>query len=492
MTRISSYTLKVILAASFGSITYGYASGIAAAIVAQPNFLKYFDYGRSTDIADAFNGLFSGSGIIGVLFGGFVSEKFGRKPAIFTGCGIAMLGGILMTASVALSMLYVARIVMGISVGMLVMLIPLYQTEVAPAEGRGLLVSMHGVMILLGYSLAGWINIGLYFASIKSNWRVAFAFQILWPLCLAISMCFLPESPRWLVEHDLIGKARSVFTVLEPLLTDDEFELLVSQISNESKSASWKSVITMKSYRKRLLIGLLVMIGGQGTGTVAITNYGPTIYGNLGFDNLQQLYIGTGQITSGILWNFISGILADVLGRKALMMIGFLGAGVLSMTLETIMCALYAGTNNKGGNSAAVFFMYLHILFYGGTTDATTYVYVNEIWPTHIRSKGSALCTTGLFIGILAFTTGVTTAMQNIGWKFYLVFICMSFVNFFLLWVFVPETKNLTLEEIGELFGDVNADSIDHKSVESHAYKENEKLKGIVRVNSFENSQTSV
>ena len=68
----------------------------------------------------------------------------------------------------------------------------------------------------------------------------------------------------------------------------------------------------------------------------------------------------------------------------------------------------------------------------------------------------------------------------------------MSFVNFFLLWIFVPETKNLTLEEIGELFGDVNADSIDHKSVESHAYKENEKLKGIVRVNSFENSQTSV
>lgn len=137
------------------------------------------------------------------------------------------------------------------------------------------------------------------------------------------------------------------------------------------------------------------MLGGQATSTVAIANYGPTIYATLGFKPIQRLLISAGNLTSGIVWSLMCAFLLDRVGRKTLMIIGFVGAGIFSMTMELLMVALYVDTNNKGGNAAAVLFMFLHIFFYGGTTDATTYVYITEIWPTHIRSKGAALSTTG-------------------------------------------------------------------------------------------------
>lgn len=454
MQKIPRTTLKVIIAACFGSLTYGYTSGIGGSIIAQPNFIEYFNYQSSTGIADTFNGLLSAGGIVGVIIGAILSERYGRRLAIWVGSITGVIGGAIMTGAVNLGMLYASRVILGIAIGMLVMLVPLYQTEVSPTEGRGLLVCMHGVFLLLGYALSAWINVGFYFVTNKNNWRIPIAIQMLWPLLLACTLFILPESPRWLITHKHVEKARIVMKDLEPDLTDDEFELLYHQLAMENQNSSWKSIITTKSYRKRLYIGLLIMIGGQATGTVAVTNYGPTIYATLGFTYLDQLLISAGYLTSGLVWNFVSAFLSDAYGRKTLFIVGSFGSGVVAMTLETVMVALYAGTDNKAGNGAAVAFIFLHIFFYGGCVDANTYVYVNEIWPTHIRSKGAALSTLGLFIGILAFTTGVTTAMENIKWRFFLIFIALTTFFIVVAIFFFPETKNLSLEEIGEIFGD--------------------------------------
>ncbi|CDK27157.1 unnamed protein product [Kuraishia capsulata CBS 1993] len=364
-----------------------------------------------------------------------------------------------MCASVHIAMLYVSRFIMGIGIGMIVMLIPLWQTEIAPPEARGLLVGIHGTMNIMGYSLCNWIDVGFYFcADKKANWRVPLAIQMLWPIILGCVIRYMPESPRWLIEHNQLSDAREVLQSLRPDLDDDNFKVMVEQIANENQHTSWRSLFTVPSYRKRLFVGFMAMIGGQATGTLVVTNYGPTIYGNLGFSSLDQLLLSAGYITSGVFLNLGCAFLLDVAGRKTLLMIGFAGAGCVAITLELVMVALYAGTNNVKGNDAAVFFIFFHILFYGGTTDATTYVYATEIWPTHIRSKGAALCTSGLFIGILAFTTGVQTAFNTIGWKYYLIFVCLSFINFWIVFFIFPETKGLSLEEIGALFGeDVNA-----------------------------------
>lgn len=454
--NVTIHTFKLILACSFGSITYGYVSGVAGTITAQPSFIDYFDYeGDDGKRANAFNGLLNGGGLVGVLFAGYLSELLGRKKSIFVSCCFGVVGGGLMAGAVNLAMLYVARFIMGISFGMIVMLVPLWQTEVAPASSRGLLVGMHGVMILVGYSSCAWIDVGFYFLDdTRANWRVPLAFQALWPAALGCMIWGLPESPRYLIEHNRLDEARAVMKTLEDGFDDEKFDIIVEQIANENSHSSWSSLFTVPAYRKRLFVGFMAMIGGQATGTLVVTNYTPALLKGLGFSNLNQLLLSAGYITTGLIWNFICALILDIVGRKVLLLIGFIGAGVLCMSMECILVGLYSGTDNKGGNSAAVFFIFLHLFFYGGTVDANTYVYATEIWPTHIRSKGTALSTSGLFVGVLAFTTGVSTALNNIGWKFYLVFVCMSTVNTVIVYFIFPETKGLSLEEIGVLFGE--------------------------------------
>lgn len=461
MGKYSGHTLRLIFAASFGSLTYGYSSGLAGSATALPSFVAYFDYESSTAKADIFNGIYSGAGLIGCLVGGVFSERFGRRWAIFIGSCLGVIGGAIMTGAVNIVMIYVSRAILGLCVGMLVMLIPLWQTEIAPAEGRGLLVSMHGVMILLGYSLAMWISYGFYFASNEKAWRAIFGFQMLWPMCLGVFVWTLPESPRWLIENNKYESARESLQKLDPNTAEKGLNDMIQGIASENQNSSWSSLVKVKSYRKRLLLGLLIMIGGQSTGTVVVANCGPIIYGALGFSSEKQILINACYISTAVLWNYVSALLIDRVGRKTLLMIGFFGSGVFVMSMESIMVARFAGTTNVAGNRAAVFFIFLHVFFYGGTSDATTYVYNTEIWPTHIRSKGSSLSVSGLFVGLLAYTTGASTAMSNIGWKYYIVFICLSFCSTIMLYLYMPETKNLRLEEIGALFGDASEDHED-------------------------------
>lgn len=124
------------------------------------------------------------------------------------------------------------------------------------------------------------------------------------------------------------------------------------------------------------------------------------------------------------------------------------------------MVAEFVGTNNKVGNGLGVFFLYLFVFFYGGTMDASSYVYCAEIFPTSIRAHGVGLSVSGLFIMTLIYTQTAPTAFENVGWKFYLVFIIIPWIGAFIMGKYFPETAGLSLEEIAVLFGDEAAPNV--------------------------------
>lgn len=116
------------------------------------------------------------------------------------------------------------------------------------------------------------------------------------------------------------------------------------------------------------------------------------------------------------------------------------------------MVTEFSGTSNKIGNSFGVFFLYLFVTFFGGSMDASSYVYYAEIFP--IRAQGVGVSVSGLFIMTLIYTQAAPVAFANVGWKYYLVFIIISWFGVILMEMFCPETAGLSLEEIDELFGD--------------------------------------
>lgn len=162
----------------------------------------------------------------------------------------------------------------------------------------------------------------------------------------------------------------------------------------------------------------------------------------------------------------------DKFGRRSLLLIGAIGTLVTAIFL----CALtaeYIGTTHKAGLKAAVFFCFLYIFWWCFFIDATQYVYVlrtysgrntltdfdsyiAEIYPNHLRSAGVAFGLASFYLASEVTLVAAPIAMDNIGWKFYLVLICPSFVYVWIIYFLFPETKGRTLEEIGALFGDAN------------------------------------
>lgn len=119
-----------------------------------------------------------------------------------------------------------------------------------------------------------------------------------------------------------------------------------------------------------------------------------------------------------------------------------------------VLLSLPLDQQTSGTAAGAVFFLFGHIVFYASFIDATTYIYVSEIFPTRLRAAGTSISISGLFLASLIFTQAASSAFDAIGWKYYILFTILTAAVIAILWFFYPETKNLSLEEIAKLFGD--------------------------------------
>ncbi|KIL85037.1 hypothetical protein FAVG1_11910 [Fusarium avenaceum] len=485
---VTGYNILIIAFATFGSITYGYCSAIIGSTLGQPSFLSYFGLDTASNapaLIGAINGLFQGGGLLGTLMFGALADKIGRCKAMFCASILAVIGGGLQAGSVHLAMYLVARFLTGFAVGGLVMIVPLWQSEVAPPHARGLLVGLHGVSILLGYSSSAWVGFGFFFVNAQgAQWRPPLAIQCFPPLVLACGVYFIPESPRWLVENGQHDRAESILQRIYKDSSDPtnrearvEFGQIHAQVELERHlPSSWSAIFTVPHYRKRALIGFTTLLAGQLTGTTVINNYGPSLYSALGHGASDSLALSAGWLTEGLVCNAINALLLDYVGRKWLMTTGLVGCAV-SLLGVSVMVAIYGGTTNKGGNGAGVFFLYLHLTFYATCMDASTYVYGSEIWPTHLRGKGFAISCAGLFVGSLTLLEAAPTAFETIGWRFYLIMMAFTIICAVIFALYFPETKGLTLEEISSLFGDEVAIEASHAENHSSVISESEKGK---------------
>lgn len=165
------------------------------------------------------------------------------------------------------------------------------------------------------------------------------------------------------------------------------------------------------------------------------------------------------------------------------MLIGSIGV----LTSVVFLCALTASfldTTNKAGLRAAVFFVFFYIFWWCFFIDATQYVYLAEIFPNHLRSQGVALGLSAFYLASEVTLVAAPVALNQIGWKFYLVLICPSVVYITLIFFLFPETKGRTLEEIGALFGD-------EKNVASHYYGISEEERAKIHEDALREVQTS-
>lgn len=151
--------------------------------------------------------------------------------------------------------------------------------------------------------------------------------------------------------------------------------------------------------------------------------------------------------------NIFTALYVDKIGRRKLLLIG-LGGCVICNIFECALQATYLGSTNKAGLNAAIFFIFFFVIFWSSCLDATQYLYVAEIFPTHLRSQGTAIGLIGLYCGTIIVLVAGPIALNAISWKFFIVLIIPPAIEFVAVYLFFPETKQRSLEDVAEQFGD--------------------------------------
>ena len=338
--------------------------------MAQPSFLAYFELDTrpdATDIISTMNGLFQAGSFVGALMITWVGDRWGRKMAITVPAILVLISGACLAGSVNVSMFLAFRFFSGMGSWMLLGSVPVWMTEIVPPKNRGLLVDIHSASLLTGYFFATWAGFGFYHYHPAANnqWRAPLGLQCVPAFIVLCAMYWLPESPRWLIQH---GKHEEARRILNRLHASDEAAIEYSQIDAQIRldkhlPNSWMSMITKPSYRKRTLYAIGLACGIQFTGVLVINNYGSVIYEGLGFGVSQTLLYQAGYITLSLGTGIMAIFVIDLLPRNKMVALGtFLT--ITCLTVEAALVANYpTGPNeNKAALKAAVAMTFLYIV----------------------------------------------------------------------------------------------------------------------------------
>ncbi|KIY03496.1 uncharacterized protein Z520_00187 [Fonsecaea multimorphosa CBS 102226] len=460
-----------IVAASLGSCMYGYSASVISTTLIQSSFIKVMGLdtaANASDLKGLTGSMYQVGGFLGTFTVSPISDKWGRKIGIAVPAACACVTAALLAGSVNIKMFIAFRFLAGMAAYNIVSSVPVWMSEVAPPSVRGVLVDIHGISLLFGYALASWVGFAFWKQGNDNGWRALQALNATPGILLLGFLPWLPESPRWLLMNDRYEEAEAV---LKKLHTEEEAAVELAQIATQVRvdrtlESSYWSLIKKPSYRKRAIMSFIIPAGIQLSGPLVLNNYGPTLYGALGYDTEQQFLYQIGWYTVAIGGGFLALFVVERVARPKLIAFGIQFC-LCCLAIEAALVATYTTPEalehpNDNALRASVAMLFVYVVMWEICLDGTQFVYISEICPNHLRAKGIALGMAGLCAMNIMWLQVAPIAFQTIRWKFYLCFIIpgTAFVCFLLYWF--PDTRGYPLEEVAKIFGDEDEISTAH------------------------------
>ncbi|XP_008801247.1 probable inositol transporter 2 [Phoenix dactylifera] len=328
------YILRLAFSAGIGGLLFGYDTGvISGALLYIRDDFQQVD--RSTVLQETIVSMAVAGAIVGAAFGGWMNDRFGRRPSILLADALFFVGAIVMAVAPIPAIIILGRIFVGLGVGMASMTSPLYISEASPAKIRGALVSTNGLLITGGQFLSYLIN--LAFTRTAGTWRWMLGVAGLPALVQFILMLMLPESPRWLYRKERKEEAAEILRKIYPSHElDKEMEAL--RLSVEAEIAEEGSVdghgmfnklkkgMGSTVVRRGLVAGILVQVAQQFVGINTVMYYSPTIVQLAGYAS-NSTALALSLITSGLnaLGSIVSIFFVDRAGRRKLLLLSLIG-----------------------------------------------------------------------------------------------------------------------------------------------------------------------
>ncbi|WPG97782.1 Inositol transporter 1 [Acrodontium crateriforme] len=449
------FTWLLVAFASMG----GLLSGLDQSLISGANLFLPKDLGLDARQNSLVNSGMPLGAVGGALILGPCNEYFGRRRSIIISCILYTIGAALEAGSVNYGMIVAARVILGLGVGLEGGTVPVYVAETVERRLRGNMVSLYQFNIALGEVLG--YAVAAMFLKVPGNWRYILGSSLVFSTIMFIGMLFMPESPRFLMHK---GRTVDAFSVWKRIrgLNDSEArgEFFVMKVSNDEEEAQiaagsagrkypWLDFFTKPRARRALVYANIMIFLGQFTGINAIMYYMSVLMSQMGFNDIQSNYmalVGGGSLLIGTIPAIF---LMETCGRRfwanAMLPGFFIGLVLVGVSYQI------------GDHTAKLAVYFIGLIMYEmffGSYACLTWVIPSESYPTYLRSYGMEVSDAWLFLSSFIVTYNFT-AMQEAMTKPGLA------IGFFggiavLGWVyqvlFMPETKDKTLEEIDLIF----------------------------------------
>ncbi|KAG1449032.1 hypothetical protein G6F56_008771 [Rhizopus delemar] len=446
--------------------------GYLAKITTNVYFIGGFAAIADSLLQGGINGALSAGCFVGALVAGYPADRYSRKYTLIGASFIFIIGSILQAAANGVPMLCVGRVLNGLSVGVTSMVVPLYQSEIAPKEIRGRIVSVQQWSITWGIFLAFWIQYGCQFIENTAAFRIPWAVQGVPAVILVCGMWFFPFSPRWLADKGRMDEALKVLADIhgngDPshprvLL---EMEEIRATIYFDQEIASHRYTDLFKpGMAYRVFLGVCLQVWQQLTGMNIIMFYAVLLFEQAGVGDSQQATL----LSSGISYviNVVMTVPAilfvDKWGRRPTLIFGALVMSIFLWAVGGILATnqwyidpsdgkWYVTISSKTQVNGVVACIYLFVAAFATSWGPLGWVYPAEIYPLRVRAMAVSLSTASnwLFNWILNFV--VPLLMQRIHYGLYLLFAAFNFLMCVHVYLAYPETKGYTLEEMDVVF----------------------------------------
>jgi sugar porter (SP) family MFS transporter len=386
--------------------------------------------------------------VIGALFGGIPTEKYGRKKVLLW---VGILFAISAFGSALASNPYIFsffRFIGGLGIGVSSVVAPIYISEISTPATRGKLGALYQFNIVFGILIAFLSNYFLQGVGGENDWRWMLGVLAI-PSIIYTALVFgISESPRWLITHkNDLAAAKKVMLQIGVVDVDAEVASIIKSNQHEESTGKASEFFNAK-HKKIISLAFLIAFFNQVSGINFILYYAPEILEKAGLAAKESLFNSIAIGGTNLIFTFVGLYLIDRLGRKTLLLIGSFG---YIFSLSLVSYAFYAHT----GPIFLMTFLLMFIAAHAVGQGAVIWVFISEIFPNKIRSAGQSFGASihWVFAAIITLITPYFLDKDNgifkeNPWPIFAFFAGMMVLQ--LIWVVtsMPETKNISLEEL--------------------------------------------
>jgi len=374
--------------------------------------------------------------LVGALLAGQPGDRYGARACLRVIAVAYIISGIGCALAPSWAMLMVFRVLAGLAIGASSVLAPVYIAEIAPPERRGLMVGAFQFNIVLGILVAylsnyliGGLGLG------ADEWRWKFTVTLA-PAVLLFGLLYtIPQSPRWLAIKGRRAEAKAVLHAIGAPETDADVAVLAKGEGEARQRLSWRL------HRKPILLAVGIAAFNQLSGINAILYYLNDIFAAAGFSKVsadqQSVIIGA----TNLVFTMLALLVIDRIGRKRLLLIGAVG---LVVALSGTALIFLTGQHQD----LLLWMLIGFIAAFAFSQGAVIWVYIAELFPTAIRTRGQSLgSSTHWFMNAVIATLFPLVAATSKGAPF-VFFAGMMAVQFVVVLLYFPETKQVSLEDM--------------------------------------------